>query len=90
MSTHSRRTGSEELRRAALASNATGLRAQRVKRRMVRRLRKVAAAGLSLTAYERDRKDQLELHVWTKALRTETQCPKPELPPSASRGQAFL
>ena len=59
MSTHSRRTGSEELRRAALASNATGLRAQRVKRRMVRRLRKVAAAGLSLTAYERDRKDQL-------------------------------
>ena len=59
MSTHSRRTGSEELRRAALASNATGLRAQRVKRRMVRRLRKVAAAGLSLTAYERDRKDRL-------------------------------
>ena len=59
MSTHSRSTGSEELRRAALASNATGLHAQRVKRRLVRRLRKVAAAGLSLTAYERDRKDRL-------------------------------
>jgi hypothetical protein len=59
MSTHSRRTGSEELRRAALASNATGLRAQIIKRRLMRRLRKVAAAGLSLTAYERDRKDRL-------------------------------
>ena len=59
MSTHSRRPGSEELRRAALASNATGLRAQIIKRRLMRRLRKVAAAGLSLTAYERDRKDRL-------------------------------
>ena len=59
MSTHSRRTGSEELRRSALASNATGLRAQIIKRRLMRRLRKVAAAGLSLTAYERDRKDRL-------------------------------
>ena len=59
MSTHSRRTGSEELRRAALASNATGLHAQIIKRRLMRRLRKVAAAGLSLTAYERDRKDRL-------------------------------
>ena len=46
-------------RRAALASNAADLRARRIKQRMVRRLRKVDAARLSLTVYERDRKDRL-------------------------------